>query len=170
MNTINFTTINNQYNYNNVKNNTNRQNIDKHCANENGAVNFGAKPKPYNIINPYAHYLMDYMNASAKKSQAKFDSVIPELEGKIKTVKLKSSGGKEISGWDINPNNSDKYVLFLHGMAQNVSNYQPMYKSIADKGVGIFALEYRGYGANASAKCSEYKLSNSLLDKSHRFL
>lgn len=162
MNTINNTNITNQYN--NFKyNNTNRANVNR------GTVRFGASAKPYNALNPYAHYIMDYMNESAKHSQVKFDSIIPELEGKIKTVKLKSTGGKEISAWDINPNNSDKYVLFLHGMAQNVSNYQPIYKSITDKGVGVFALEYRGYGANKSAKCSEYKLSKDV-EKAYEYM
>lgn len=162
MNTISRTNINNQYNNLNLYNNCHKQNNSK-------PVNFGASAKPYNVINPYAHYLMDYMNESAKKSQIKFETIIPELEGKVKSVKLKSSGGKEISAWDINPNNSDKYVLFLHGMAQNVTNYQPMYKSITDKGVGVFALEYRGYGANKSAKCSEHKLSKDI-EKAYEYM
>lgn len=161
MKIINNVNITNQY--------SNFYNKAPRLTNNNEAINFGAKPKPYNVFNPCAHYLMDYMNVSAKNSQVKFDPIIPELEGKIKTVKLKSSGGKEISGWDINPNNSDKYVLFLHGMAQNVTNYQPMYKSITDKGVGVFALEYRGYGANKSAKCSEYKLSKDV-EKAYEYI
>ncbi|MCM1265014.1 MAG: alpha/beta fold hydrolase [Candidatus Gastranaerophilales bacterium] len=130
---------------------------------------FTARPKPYNAINPVAKYLRNYMNNSAKASRNNLEPVIPELVGKIKTVTMKSSGGKTISAWDINPEKSENYVLFLHGMAQNVTNYQPLYKKLLAKNTGILALEYRGYGANSSAVCSEYKLSKDV-ERAYKFL
>lgn len=137
--------------------------------NETNTIKFKARPKPYNTINPYARYLSKYMNASAKKSQSNIECAIPELAGKIEKVIIKNGSLQEISAWDIPAKNSKKYILFLHGMAQNVSNYQQLYKKIVDKNVGIFALEYRGYGANRSARCSEYNLSKDI-EKAYTYL
>ena len=130
--------------------------------NEYRVPTFKALPKPYNVINPYACCVIKYMNNSAKISQSRIDNVIPELAGKIENVIIRNGRTQEISAWDIPAKNSKEYVLFLHGMAQNISNYQPLYKNISDKNVGVFALEYRGYGTNKSARCSEYKLSKDI--------
>lgn len=106
-----------------------------------------------NKANPASHYLDKFFNNAAKQTHIKFDDIMPTLEGKIKTVKIKN-----ISAWDINPEKSGNYVLFLHGMSQNVSNYQRMYEKLLSKNQGIFAVEYRGYGANKKNKVSENKL------------
>ena len=137
--------------------------------NKNNTLGFEARPKPYNAINPYARYLSKYLNNSAKNSQTTIEDIIPELVGKIKNVIIRNGRTQNISAWDIPPKNSKEYVLFLHGMAQNISNYQPLYKKIADKNIGILALEYRGYGANKSARCSEYKLSKDV-EKAYEYL
>ena len=131
---------------------------------------FTANPKPYNAVNPVYKYLRNYMSNSAEKSRANIESVIPELAEKIKTVKMKNGFRKTISAWDMNPNNSENYVLFLHGMAQNITNYQPLYKKLLENNnTGILALEYRGYGANSSSQCSEYKLSKDV-ERAYKFL
>ena len=106
-----------------------------------------------NKANPASHYLDKFFNNAAKQTHIKFDDIMPTLEGKIKTVKIKN-----ISAWDINPEKSGNYVLFLHGLSQNVSNYQRMYEKLLSKNQGIFAVEYRGYGANKKNKVSENKL------------
>lgn len=106
-----------------------------------------------NKANPASHYLDKFFNNAAKQTLVKFDDIMPTLEGKIKTVKIKN-----ISAWDINPEKSQNYVLFLHGMSQNVSNYQRMYEKLLSKNQGIFAVEYRGYGVNKKNKVSENKL------------
>ena len=106
-----------------------------------------------NKANPASHYLDKFFNNAAKQTLVKFDDITPTLEGKIKTVKIKN-----ISAWDINPKKSQNYVLFLHGMSQNVSNYQRMYEKLLSKNQGVFAVEYRGYGANKKNKVSENKL------------
>lgn len=106
-----------------------------------------------NKANPASHYLDKFFNNAAKQTHIKFDDIMPTLEGKIKTVKIKN-----ISAWDINPEKSGNYVLFLHGMSQNVSNYQRMYEKLLSKNQGIFAVEYRGYGVNKKNKVSENKL------------
>lgn len=106
-----------------------------------------------NKANPASHYLDKFFNNAARQTLVKFDDIMPTLEGKIKTVKIKN-----ISAWDINPKKSQNYVLFLHGMSQNVSNYQRMYEKLLSKNQGVFAVEYRGYGANKKTKVSENKL------------
>lgn len=106
-----------------------------------------------NKANPASHYLDKFFNNAAKQTHIKFDDIMPTLEGKIKTVKIKN-----ISAWDINPEKSGNYVLFLHGMSQNVSNYQRMYEKLLSKNQGVFAVEYRGYGVNKKNKVSENKL------------
>ena len=106
-----------------------------------------------NKANPASHYLDKFFNNAARQTLVKFDDIMPTLEGKIKTVKIKN-----ISAWDINPKKSQNYVLFLHGMSQNVSNYQRMYEKLLSKNQGVFAVEYRGYGANKKTKFSENKL------------
>lgn len=106
-----------------------------------------------NKANPASHYLDKFFNNAARQTLVKFDDIMPTLEGKIKTVKIKN-----ISAWDINPKKSQNYVLFLHGMSQNVSNYQRMYEKLLSKNQGVFAVEYRGYGVNKKNKVSENKL------------
>lgn len=52
-------------------------------------------------------------------------------------------------GWDINKNNSKKYIMMFHGMGQNISNLQALYEDILNEtDYAIFAPEYRGFGKN----------------------
>ena len=106
-----------------------------------------------NKVNPASHYFDKFFNKSAIETLTKFDDILPALEGKIKTINIKN-----ISAWDINPEKSENYVFFLHGMSQNVSNYQKMYEELLLKNQGVFAVEYRGYGTNKENKVSESKL------------
>ena len=114
--------------------------------------------KSLNAINPIMHYTNDYFVKMAKASTLKFQPIKPTLENVIKHVKIKS-GKYELNAWDMNPNNSDKYILFLHGMAQNITDYQDLYESIINQGdFGVLALEYRAYGENTKGKPSEDNL------------
>lgn len=114
--------------------------------------------KSLNAINPIMHYTNDYFVRMAKASTLKFQPIKPTLENVIKHVKIKS-GKYELNAWDINPNNSDKYILFLHGMAQNITNYQDLYEAIVTQGdFGVLALEYRAYGENTKGKPTEDNL------------
>lgn len=116
-------------------------------------------PRYLNAVNPIYYYSRRYFNKMAVVSAQRFEPISDKLESSIQKVKLRKA-----SGWDINPNNSSKYVLFLHGMAQNVTDYQPLYKEILDKGMGVFALEYRGYGKNKRTVISENKLRRDVKD------
>ena len=122
-----------------------------------------------NKVNPIAHYLDDYFTRMAKFSSTKLEPIIDTLVGKIKPINIKNRK-INLLAWDINPNCSNKYVLFLHGMSQNISNYQNLYSEIVkDNNWGILALEYRGYGENKFGKVSEDNL-NSDVEKGLNFL
>ena len=42
--------------------------------------------------------------------------------------------------WEINPNNSrKKYIIFFHGLGQNTSSNQDIYKKILKKGYALLA-------------------------------
>ena len=80
--------------------------------------------KSLNALNPISYYVNSYFKRSAKMSNKNLMPISDSLTGKIKKIKL----GK-ISAWDINPENSKDYIFFLHGMSQNVSNYQAVYET-----------------------------------------
>lgn len=110
-----------------------------------------------NKFNPISVYSDKYFFRVASLSTDWFEPESKLLRGKIKEVFF-----KDISAWDINPESSEKYILFLHGMAQNVSNYQHLYEMILNKKAGVFALEYRGYGRNGNAKVTEGNLKKDV--------
>ena len=80
----------------------------------------------------------------------------PNLEGITQTIKLNDKAGKPLTyAWDINPDNRQKYLLFLHGTGQNITNLQPMYKTLVDNTkFALFVPEFRGMGANPQAPLS----------------
>ena len=118
--------------------------------------------KSLNDLNPISRYSDRYFRRAAQESRKFIKQIIPELKDNLDIIPLRSTKKITISAWDIKPNNSDQYVLFLHGMAQNVSNYQNLYKQVNKQNIGIFAVEYRGYGANHQANFSEDKLRHDV--------
>lgn len=121
--------------------------------NKTNATNF----KSWNAINPISIYSNKYLNKSALASKKKFKPITKSLEGKINQIKL----GK-IFAWDINPENRKEYVLFLHGLGQNINDYQPLYETILKNKKGVFAIEYRSYGQNKKTKITEDKLKEDV--------
>ena len=120
--------------------------------------------KSLNALNPISYYANSYFKRSAKISNKNLMPISDSLTGKIKKIKL----GK-ISAWDINPENSKDYIFFLHGMSQNVSNYQAVYETALKNKKAVFAVEYRSYGENKPARISEDKLRNDV-EKAYNFL
>ena len=95
-----------------------------------------------NRINPVNIYLNKLLDRSLCISRRRDCSLIPELKNITKEVNI----GKTY-GWDINPNNSKKYLVFLHGASQNITLNQELYKSIIDKtNYAVLAPEYRSFG------------------------
>lgn len=119
---------------------------------------FGNRLKALNAFNPISYYANRYFRRSAISSQQRLEDLSPILKGKINVLQIKNGRHPAISAWDINPEKSEKYVFFLHGMAQNITNYQNLYKEIINKRFGVFAVEYRSYGINKYATISEDRL------------
>ena len=92
--------------------------------------------KSINAVNPISLYTNRYFNRSAKLSGQKFDKIAPQLADKIKSIKLEN-----ISAWDVSQGNPKDYIFFLHGMSQNVSNYQHLYETALKHGKGVFVAD-----------------------------
>lgn len=98
-----------------------------------------------------------YLKNCSKDAIVRPVDVVPEVMEHVREVNIPTAKGTNISAWDINPNKSKNYILFLHGMGMNVPNYQKLYKALMDK-AGIFALEYKGYGKTAGKQTTEQSL------------
>ena len=91
-------------------------------------------------------------NNSIKGSKRPYLSITEELKDAIKEVEIKVSKTEGIQAWDINPNNSNKYIIFLHGFSQNITSNQPLYNALKNTDFGILAIDYRSYGKNKPSK------------------
>ncbi len=120
--------------------------------------------KSLNALNPVSYYANRYFKRSAQISNKNFTPISDSLADKIKQIKQ-----DRILAWDINPENSKDYVFFLHGMSQNVSNYQPLYETALKNKKAVFAVEYRSYGENKPAILSEDRLRNDV-EKAYKIL
>lgn len=128
---------------------TNRQN--SYCNNsvQTPTINFTGIP----IKNLYIKFLenrcVKHAILGSKRPYLPLDNDLAEI---TKPIKLKVGKKEKINGFDINPNNSDKYVIFLHGFSQNITNNQPLYRQLAKSKFGILTIDYRGYGKNRASK------------------
>ena len=120
--------------------------------------------KSLNALNPVSYYANRYFKRSAQISNKNFTPISDSLADKIKQIKQ-----DRILAWDINPENSKDYIFFLHGMSQNVSNYQAVYETALKNKKAVFAVEYRSYGENKTAVLSEDRLRNDV-EKAYNFL
>ena len=96
-------------------------------------------------INPINLYMNVLFNRSVIASKKRFVQPKPEIEDICKEIKLKNNN----FAWDINKNNSKKYIMVLHGLSQNITNQQYLYSNIVNRSdYAVFAPEYRGFGKN----------------------
>lgn len=91
---------------------------------------------------------MQSLRTSMNASKRPYLTMSKHLKDIINPVKIKINNFEEINAWDINPKNSDKYIIFLHGFSQNITNNQPLYEALTKTDYGILAIDYRGYGKN----------------------
>jgi len=130
------------------------------------------KSKPQQVSFQGKNHLSEYIikflknrsyERSIKGSKRPYLSVVPELENIIKPVEIKIGKKECINAFDMNPKNSNKYVIFLHGFSQNITNNQPLYKSLLKSNYGVLAIDYRGYGHNkASSHINETDVMNDV--------
>ena len=95
-------------------------------------------------IGKYVNSTFDRFSAISKKKWYPIDSVLAPF---VKTLKLQK-GTHTLNALDINPTDSKKYVIFYHGLGQNISFNQELYKRMVDKGYGVLTCEYGAFGEN----------------------
>ena len=116
----------------------------------NSNVNFTGIP--ISEISPVGFYMEKGLKRFRQISKIRRYKLMPELSEHAKFLQLKDKKDTfEIL--DINPNNSDKYMVFFHGIGQNVTSNQEIYKTMIDKGYGVLASEYGGFG-NSTGRIS----------------
>lgn len=114
-----------------------------------------AKIKP--ALDPNAA-MNEFLAKTMKISKLRYQELIPELKSATEEITFNFKKTKTY-GLDINPNNRKKYAVILHGLGQNITNLQPLYKSIINKtDYAIIAPEYRGFGRNEVAKVNDKTL------------
>lgn len=59
---------------------------------------------------------------------------------------ITTGDGVKINAWYSPPQNRDITVVFCHGNGRNLSFYQEMFRTLQQKGYGVLAIDYRGYG------------------------
>lgn len=126
----------------------------------------------YKINTPYSYKtntkpqfcgLNTYVNKALAKtrqiSKRRRYDLSDDLNAYAKFIQLKN---KQMSTeiLDINPNNSDKYIVFFHGVGQNITSNEKIYKSILQKGYGVLAGEYGGFG-NSTGKISKKSIKQN---------
>lgn len=101
----------------------------------------------------YKTFISKYMTMRTKNQLSEIRDALKPF---ISQIKLKINKG-EIFGWEINPNNCKKYVLFLHG-AKGSSQLPPnqvFLEGVLNSGkYGIITPEYRGTGILNNEKFS----------------
>ncbi len=133
-----------------------RDNRKTYPANNN--VNFTGVP--ISEISPVGFYMEKVFARFRKISRIRRQQLLPELSKDAKFLQLKSKKST-FEVLDINPNNSDKYMVFFHGIGQNVTSNQEIYKNMIDKGYGVLASEYGGFG-NSTGKISRSSIKKTV--------
>ena len=119
----------------------------------------GLNLKKYNPAYKFGFRFL--FESSQINSRKRFSPTISGMEGKLKEVfiPLNNKAKDKIVAYDINPENTDKYIIFFHGSSQNISNCQRIYKEILASRYAVLAPEYSGYGKNKSIKADESTLN-----------
>jgi len=66
-------------------------------------------------------------------------------------VALTASDGVGITAWHAAPKNNKPVILYFHGNGGSLHYRAERFKKLINDGVGLVALEYRGFGGNAGA-------------------
>lgn len=84
------------------------------------------------------------------------------LKNCINSFVLKNPNGCEIDCWDINPNNSTKYIIFCGGIGAEKSDnrLQEMFEKFVQNGYGVIAFDYSG----RAKSCGKFSQKSALID------
>ena len=105
---------------------------------------------------------MKLFERSQIASRRRFSPPIAELKGKINEIQIPLTGRRKITAYDINPDNTDKYIIFFHGTSQNISNCQQIYNEFLKSKYAVLAPEYSGFGKNKTRMADEYTLEEDI--------
>ena len=84
-------------------------------------------------LNPINFYTEKSIRTFIKVARHKVSPIIDSIKPYLKRIGIEPAKNRYTFGWDINPGNRKKYILFLHGLTQNVSNLQSAYETIIKK-------------------------------------
>lgn len=106
-------------------------------------------------LNPIKLQVDNLFERGVKNSRRRMYSINNELSSYLQEVPIKTDKVNTYA-YDITRNGGKgKYVLFLHGLGQNISALQEMYNSILNNTeYSIFVPEYRCFGKNEPATIS----------------
>lgn len=93
-------------------------------------------------------------------SKTRIEPICEELNPYTKFIQLKIGKNALAEAIDINPNNSEKYIVFFHGLGQNITTNQNIYKAFINKGYGVLASEYGGFG-NSTGEISRKSIKQT---------
>ncbi len=110
-------------------------------------INFMGLNSNLRKLSPLNSYMNKVFDRFTYISKNRWLPVDKNLKPYLKTGNIQNEKQK-IPFWEINPGNSQKYIIFYHGLGQNISTNQEMYKKIIDKGYGVFAPEYISFNKN----------------------
>lgn len=80
-----------------------------------------------------------------------FNPEKPEYYGLkgFEEIRFKTSDGVTITGWYSKAEEGKPTLLHFHGNGGNIANRPVFFKALADDGLGVLAIDYRGYGASS---------------------
>ena len=102
-------------------------------------INFMGLNSNLRKLSPLNSYMNKVFDRFTYISKNRWLPVDKNLKPYLKTGNIQNEKQK-IPFWEINPGNSQKYIIFYHGLGQNISTNQEMYKKIIDK--RMTAYEY----------------------------
>lgn len=110
--------------------------------------NFTGLSNPLKRLSPYNFYMEKVFDRYTHISKNRWMPIDEVIKPNLNVLKL-SNGKYKTEAWEINPNNQKKkYIIFFHGLGQNISSNQDIYKKILKKGYAVLAPEYGEFGSN----------------------
>ena len=109
--------------------------------NNQNNINFVGLNSNIRKLSPLNTYMNKVFDRFTYISKNRWVPVDKEIKPFLKKGNIQV-GKEKMQFWEINPDNSKKYIIFYHGIGQNISTNQQMYKSIINKGYGVIAPEY----------------------------
>lgn len=124
--------------------------------------NFTGFSNPLKKLSPYNFYMEKVFERYTHISKNRWMPIDEAIKPNLKVFTI-SKGKYKTETWEINPDNKlNKYIIFFHGLGQNVSSNQEIYKKILKKGYSILAPEYGSFGSNTD------KMTEKVIKKTNR--